>query len=567
MGFHQLNLVKSDVEIVSRLKVDAAEYGIDAWSEWVSSKNSYVVHFVKNNHKKGELNPLIEKLKENGLFERRSGSKFIPDCYKTGTFKDRLEILAGLMDTDGSLVNNSGYDYVSKSAQLARDVAFVARSLGFTVSEFIEWKNCQTGNGDYYNRLHISGDVFKIPCVVPRKKAVKINRIKNHLVSGFSISSVGTGEYFGFTLDGNHRYLTSDFFIHHNCGKSLLASNIVNRLDGPCLIFQPTREILEQNFEKFESYGERPAIYSASMGEKTIGSQITLATIGSVIKCREKFRHIKYIIQDECHIGNPKAGMYKDFYNDFSHCKILGLTATPVRLYSNSLGSELRWITRTAPKIFNKVVSVIQIQDLAKRGYFAPLEYKQVKTGFNPTRLRIQKNGADYTDESVKAHFLELHFSDQIVRCVNRLFELGRSRVLIFTRFVEEAEYAALKIPGSAVVTGQTPKKERIRIISEFKSGKIPAVFNVGVLTCGFDYPELSNVILARPTMSLTLYYQMTGRCVRPHPSKSSSFVIDMVGLSEKFGRVEDLQVGNGGGNKWFIHSNGKQLTNVYFPR
>ena len=350
-------------------------------------------------------------------------------------------------------------------------------------------------------------------------------------------------------------------------GKSLIISNIVNRLNGHCLVFQPTKEILEQNFEKFKSYGERPAIFSASAGEKTVGSQITLATIGSVIKYPELFKHTKYIIQDECHVGSPAAGMYKDFYSEFSHCKILGLTATPYRLYSNSLGAELRWITRTSPKIFNKVVHVIQIKDLADRGYFAKLDYKAVKTGFNPSRLRIQKNGADYTDESVKAHFLELHFSDQIVRCVNRLFELGRRQALVFTRFIEEAEYVASKVQGAAIVTGQTPKKERELIISGFKSGAITTVCNVGVLTTGFDYPELANVVLARPTMSMALYYQMTGRCVRPHPSKESAYVIDMVGLSQKFGRVEDFEVGNDGGNKWYIHSQGRHLTNVYFQK
>lgn len=150
---------------------------------------------------------------------------------------------------------------------------------------------------------------------------------------------------------------------------------------------------------------------------------------------------------------------------------------------------------------------------------------------------------------------------------MNRLLELGRDRSLVFTRFVEEAEYVAARVPSAAVVSANTPKKERAQIVADFKAGKIPALCNVGVFGMGFDYPALSNVVLAAPTMSLARYYQWVGRVLRPHPSKSSSFVIDMVGLSEKFGRVEDLQVGNGGGNKWFIHSNGKQLTNVYFPR
>ena len=351
-------------------------------------------------------------------------------------------------------------------------------------------------------------------------------------------------------------------------GKSLVISSIVKRLDAPCIVLQPSKELLEQNFEKFQSYGERPAIFSASAGEKTIGSSVTLATIGSIKSHVEKFSHIKYIIQDECHnLTNPKGGSVMEFFKAFPQVKVLGLTATPFRLSSNSLGSELRWITRTSPKIFNKVVHVVQIQDLLRRGFLAKLEYKQIKTGFNPNRLRINSSGSDYTDESVRSHFNELHFSDQIVRCVNRLLELGRDRTLVFTRFVEEAQYVADKVRGAVVVSADTPKKEREQMVSDFKAGKIPAICNVGIFGIGFDYPQLANVVLAAPTMSLAKYYQWVGRVLRPHPSKESAFVIDMVGLSQKFGRIEDLQVGNDGGNKWFMHNNGKHLTNVYFPK
>jgi DNA repair protein RadD len=64
-------------------------------------------------------------------------------------------------------------------------------------------------------------------------------------------------------------------------GKSLVIAGIAERLDGAVLVFQPSKEILEQNLEKFQAYGFSPAVYSASMGRKGIGD-ITLATIGSV---------------------------------------------------------------------------------------------------------------------------------------------------------------------------------------------------------------------------------------------------------------------------------------------
>jgi DNA repair protein RadD len=71
-------------------------------------------------------------------------------------------------------------------------------------------------------------------------------------------------------------------------GKSLVIADVVSRLDGPCVVFQPSKEILEQNFAKFVAYGYRPAIYSASVGQRRVG-QITLATIGSVRTKTELF--------------------------------------------------------------------------------------------------------------------------------------------------------------------------------------------------------------------------------------------------------------------------------------
>lgn len=348
-------------------------------------------------------------------------------------------------------------------------------------------------------------------------------------------------------------------------GKSLIIASIVEAIDLPCLVFQPSKEILEQNYSKFVSIGRSPAIYSASVGEKRIG-KITLATIGSVIRKPHLFKHVKYIIHDEAHFTNSKGGMYSDFYAAHPGVRVLGLTATPYRLSTDGFGgSILKFLTRTRPRVFTKVVHVVQNGDLFRDGYLANLEYKEVKTGFDKSMLRLNSTGADYTDESVKRHFATLNFSDQIVRCVNRLHELGRRGTLVFTRFVEEAQYVKSRIEGARIVTAESSKESREDALRDFRSGRCPVVCNVSCLTVGFDYPELANVIIARPTMSLALWYQMVGRCVRTHPSKENAFVVDMVGLTQQFGKVENLVLECGPHDTWFVSSNGVQLTNVYY--
>lgn len=353
-------------------------------------------------------------------------------------------------------------------------------------------------------------------------------------------------------------------------GKSLILAEIVRQLDGPAIVFQPSAEILDQNFGKLLQFGCRPSIYSASRNQSRVG-EITLATIGSVVRKAHLFERFKYILIDEAHVAlNPKneGGMFMQFLSRIKEAKILGLTATPYRLSNDRFGGAiLKFLTRTRPRVFHKVVHVTQNSDLLRDGYWAKLEYKQVKTGFREDRLRVNSTGADYTDESVRQHFKELNFADQIVRCVERVHELGRGPVLVFTRFVEEAEYVARRC-GGAVVTANTPKDERKSIVRQFKAGQIKCVANVSCLAIGFDYPELANVILAAPTRSLARYYQFVGRAVRPHACKVSAFVIDMVGLVEKFGRVEELRLVCGPHDTWRVENGkGKALTNCYFDQ
>ncbi len=101
-------------------------------------------------------------------------------------------------------------------------------------------------------------------------------------------------------------------------------------------------------------------------------------------------------------------------------------------------------------------------------------------------------------------------------------------------------------------------------MIRGFRDGWIKCVCNVGILTTGFDYPQLEAVVMARPTMSLALWYQIVGRGIRPHPDKEHTMIVDMGGNLEQFGKVEDLTLSDQGG--WHIHgADGRVLTGVPF--
>ena len=348
-------------------------------------------------------------------------------------------------------------------------------------------------------------------------------------------------------------------------GKSLIIADIASRLDGSLLVLQPSKEILEQNYAKLCSYGVMDVgIFSASAGRKDI-NRITFAMIGSVMNKMEQFAHFKYVLIDECHLVNSKGGMYEKFINAEERV-VIGLTATPYRLTNNIDGtSQLKFLTRTRPRIFEKVLYYCQVRDLLAKGYLAKLRYFDL-TNIDMTRVRSNSTGAGYNDQSLIQEYERSGFYQQLISTVKRLLRpksgIPRKGILVFTQFRSEAEKLVSEIPLSAIVTGDTPKNERETILKAFKKGLIQVVANVGVLTTGFDYPELDTVVMARPTKSLALYYQIVGRAIRPSEGKDGWFV-DLCGNYRKFGKVDDLLISNLGREKWCVTSNGKQLTNV----
>ena len=352
-------------------------------------------------------------------------------------------------------------------------------------------------------------------------------------------------------------------------GKSLVIADIANRLEGHTLVFQPSKEILEQNYKKMCSYGVLDiSIYSASFNQKKI-SRITFATIGSVIRHTDQFHHFNNVIIDECHLVNAKGGMYEEIIHA-TKCKVLGLTATPYRLSTSSWGAMLKFITRTKPRIFSKVIYQVQIQTLLNMGYLAELDYYYTPAPlYDERNLKDNSTGADYSDKSVQEEYKRIDFYSWLVQIVKRVMQpkSGKKRngILVFTRFIREANRLASEIEGCAMVSGDTPKSEREQILEGFKAGEIKVVVNVGVLTTGFDYPELDTVIMARPTKSLSLWYQIVGRAIRPSPLKEKGWVVDLCGNLNRFGKVQDLQLVEPKPNMWQVQSNGRQLTNVLF--
>lgn len=172
----------------------------------------------------------------NDILNSLKGSKHIPLIYKCNSRTNRLQLLAGLIDADGYYNRSENcFDLVKNNKTLAQDIAYVARSLGL-ICDIKECEKSSLHNGEVqintYQRLTISGDTHIIPCKILGKHfnshKYKCFRSRDDaLVSSFELEPVGEGEYYGFTINGNHRFLLATFDVVRNTGKSTLIASLL----------------------------------------------------------------------------------------------------------------------------------------------------------------------------------------------------------------------------------------------------------------------------------------------------------------------------------------------------
>ncbi len=351
-------------------------------------------------------------------------------------------------------------------------------------------------------------------------------------------------------------------------GKSIVIAFIAKGVNDKVLVIQPTKELLEQNYGKFTNLGGEASIYSASMGEKEIGD-VTYATIGSILKVAQEFRKLGFtkVIIDECDRYPRNAdGMLRRFLSGAGITHTLGLTATPLKLQTN-MGedgqsiSKLVMLTNRSKNgiFFNHILHVTQISELVKDKLWTPLVYQSYD--FDTGQLVYNSTRAEYTTKSMETAYMNQDIEGKIVKKVAEITD--RKHILVAVPTIAQATDLAGRIPNAAIVHGGTKKKERNRIIQEFKDGKIRVVVQVNVLTIGFDFPELDCIITGRPTNSISWWYQFVGRVTRIHPNKKNGLVVDFVGSTQRFGKVEDLYFADENETWEMYGSNQKLITGI----
>ena len=306
-------------------------------------------------------------------------------------------------------------------------------------------------------------------------------------------------------------------------GKTVLFAQLpIMRKDSlPMLVLAHRSELLIQAKDKIEtinkdlSVGIEQAENKAGYSDVVIASVPTLGRESSSRIEQYPKNYFKTIVVDEAH--HAAAPSYRRILDYFKPDLLLGVTATPQR------SDSVRLID-----VFQEIVYYKSIQDLIKEGWLSPLVGYRVKTSTDISDVEIQ-NGEYKQDQLIEA-IDNPSRNNSIVTAYNDL--ANDKKTVVFAAGVDHAGNLAeaFRKNGSSVrvIIGTTPEEERRQILSDFKSGAVTVLVNVGVLTEGFDEPSIEAIILAKPTRSSLLYTQIVGRGTRLFEGKEHCMIIDI---------------------------------------
>ena len=316
-------------------------------------------------------------------------------------------------------------------------------------------------------------------------------------------------------------------------GKTVIAGEVVRRAvaKGKRVLFLAHREeLIQQASAKLHTYGIEHGLIKAghvlSLDERVqvagIQTLWSRAYRGSTIEKPEA----DLIVVDEAH--HARSRTWSKILDSYPDAIVLGLTATPCRGDGRGLGN-----------IFANMVECPSVAELIKLGFLVPT---RTYAPFRPDLNGVKVQRGDYVEKQLAEVMDEAKLVGDIVEHWHRLAE--RRKTVVFASGVQHSIHIRDEFRRANVmaehIDGTTPPDERKAILAKLSAGQVEVVTNCMVLTEGWDQPDVSCLVLARPTKHMGLYRQMLGRVLRPAPSKSDAIILDHAGAVFELGFAED---------------------------
>lgn len=318
-------------------------------------------------------------------------------------------------------------------------------------------------------------------------------------------------------------------------GKTRTAAALIHRAveNGQRSLFLlPRRELVMQASRTLMSIGVgHGVILAGANSQGGLYEQVQVASIDTLLarmvrRSRLAIPDPHLIIVDEAHLSITAAR--KALCDRWPAAIRIGLTATPTRKDGRALGV-----------LYDRLIEPVSVADLVRDGFLVRARYFSVS---EPDMTRVRTVAGDYNAKDTEQVMNRPKLVGDVV--AHWLQHAAARRTVVFASSIDHsvALYEEFLKAGVAAehVDANTPQEIRDATFDRFRAGSTQVLTNCFLASYGFDLPELSCVVLARPTKSLMLYLQMIGRGLRPAEGKTACLILDHSGCVHRHGFAHD---------------------------
>ena len=318
------------------------------------------------------------------------------------------------------------------------------------------------------------------------------------------------------------------------------------------LILAHKKELVEQFQDTFNKMTDVPfsdiGICCAGLGKKNLHKRITIGTIQSFINVLDDYKGCSLLVIDEAHrISVGTDSQYDQVINGLQNknknMRIVGCTATVGRLgHGYIYGNKC---AKGAINLFPKLNYQIKYSTLLKQGYLVELRGKIAHADCLETDLMDVETHGDYVlNQLGEVMSREIHLRTAVEAIHKHCADY--EMICIFCTTIQHAEKLKDIIGDKCtIIHSQLSPLEREINLQKWKSGEKRICTSINILSEGIDIPRLQCLVMARPTLSSTMYLQSVGRVLRLHEGKDHGFLLDLTDNTGRFGvDLDNVKIG-----------------------
>lgn len=318
-------------------------------------------------------------------------------------------------------------------------------------------------------------------------------------------------------------------------GKTVLFADIVSKAAAKAnrvwivvhrqeLLYQCSAALTDLNVDHgMISAGRHDSKQVLACSVQTLSRRIKSAKVGVV----------DLIVLDEAH--HATAGTWRQIIDLRPSARLLGVTATPIRLDGKGLGTS-------AGGVFDELVLGPEVTSLTEAGYLSPYVVYAPPNALDMTG--VPRSMGDFARGKTAERIDKPKITGSAVDHYQKL--CPGEPAIVFCMSVLHAEHVAAQFREagwrSESIDGKLPTQLRRQRIADLGSGRLHVLTSCDIISEGTDIPVVSAAILLRPTQSLGLYLQQVGRCLRPAPGKERAIILDHVGNCARHGFPDDIR-------------------------